>query len=81
MATQKFEITKHTLVPKHTILSEKEKKTLFEKYNISLNELPKILTTDAMAKPLKAKHGDIIKIIRQSETAGESVYYRGVLNA
>ena len=81
MATAKFEVTKHILVPKHVVVSEKEKKVLFEKYNITLRELPKILTTDPALKSLKVKAGDIIKIIRTSPTAGETMYYRGVINA
>ncbi|MBI5061576.1 MAG: DNA-directed RNA polymerase subunit H [Candidatus Aenigmarchaeota archaeon] len=82
MATpQKFNITTHELVPKHVILTEKEKKALLEKYNISVNELPKILVTDPIVKDIKAKTGDVIKITRKSHTAGESVYYRGVVNA
>ena len=79
--TIKFDVTKHILVPKHTIVSEKEKKQLFEKYNISHKELPKINSDDPAIKHLKAKQGDIIKITRKSATAGESVYYRGVTNA
>jgi DNA-directed RNA polymerase subunit H len=32
-----------------------------------------------MVKILGAKPGDVVKIIRNSETAGESVYYRIVI--
>lgn len=81
MATDKFDITKHILVPKHTLVSEKEKKQLFEKYNISIKELPKILADDPAVKHLKPKQGDIIKVVRNSPTSGETVYYRGVINA
>lgn len=81
MATDKFDITKHILVPKHTLVSEKEKKQLFEKYNISIKELPKILADDPAVKHLKPKQGDIIKVVRKSPTSGETVYYRGVINA
>ena len=79
--TTKFDVTKHILVPKHTIVSEKEKKQLFEKYSITQRELPKIFAEDPAIKHLKAKQGDIIKVTRKSATAGESVYYRGVTNA
>ncbi|MBS3121703.1 DNA-directed RNA polymerase subunit H [Candidatus Woesearchaeota archaeon] len=81
MAADKFDITKHSLVPKHTLVSEKEKKQLFEKYNISIKELPKILADDPAVKHLKPKQGDIIKVVRKSPTSGETVYYRGVINA
>ena len=70
--------TKHVLVPKHAKLSEKEKEELFKKYNISLKEIPKILKSDPAIATLDVKIGEVIKIIRKSQTAGESVFYRGV---
>lgn len=81
MATINYDVSKHVLVPKHTIVSEKEKKQVLEKFNVDFNQLPKILATDSAIKHLKPKHGDIIKVARRSRTAGESVYYRGVVNA
>ena len=74
------DITKHILVPKHTVLSDKEKKETLEKYHVSLAELPKIPKNDAAIKHLNAKIGDIIKILRNSHTAGESVFYRVVVS-
>ena len=74
----KFDPTKHELVPKHGVLSEKEKKQLVEKYSIGLKEVPKILVKDPAIQNLKVKEGDIIKITRISPTAGEAVYYRRV---
>jgi DNA-directed RNA polymerase I, II, and III subunit RPABC1 len=48
-----------------------------EKFMIkSKFQLPIILKTDAMAKYLGLKNGDIIKITRVSPTAGEYVVYR-----
>jgi DNA-directed RNA polymerase subunit H len=40
--------------------------------------LPKILKTDAAIRELDAKPGDVIKVVRVSPTAGESVFYRVV---
>ncbi len=79
MKKKKLLIKKHILIPKHIKLSEKEKKELFEKYGISLKELPKIKLDDPAIVSLKVKAGDVIKIIRQSPTAGESMFYRGVI--
>ena len=70
----------HSLVPKHIKLNETEKKKLFEQYKISVRELPRIIQTDPAIASLNAKAGDVIKIIRRSETAGETAYYRGVVN-
>ncbi len=74
-----FDPAKHQLVPKHSKISEKEKKELLEKYNITFKELPKILITDPLVQRLKLEPGDVIKIERSSLTAGKTVYYRGVI--
>lgn len=79
MATKKVDITKHYLVPKHTKLSEKEKKELLEKYRITVKELPRIKKSDPAIEHLSPEIGDIIKIVHRSPTAGETVFYRGVV--
>ena len=48
-------------------------------YNIDLTALPKILSEDPALEKLSVKEGDVIKIERESETAGVSVYYRIVI--
>jgi DNA-directed RNA polymerase subunit H len=70
----------HILVPKHEKISDEEKKALFERYNISVRELPKIMINDAALAGMDVKVGDVIKITRKSSTAGFAVYYRGVTN-
>ena len=80
MKKQKFKVDKHILTPKHTKLGEREKAQLLEKYNVTSKELPKILKTDAAIKELDAKPGDIVKVTRRSPTAGESVFYRVVID-
>ncbi len=74
----KLIIKKHILIPKHVKLSVKEKEELFKKYNISLKELPKIMKDDTAIASLNVKEGDVIKIIRESPTAGKTEFYRGV---
>ena len=69
-------ITEHELVPKHILLSNKDKEELLKRYKIKENQLPKILTTDPVAKYLGLKKGDVVKIIRKSETAGKYITYR-----
>ena len=78
MAKKKFNVAEHELVPKHEKISEKEKKELFAQYNLSEKDLPKILVDDPAIQSLKVKEGDIIKISRKSETAGEAVFFRRV---
>lgn len=78
MAAKKFDIGKHVLVPKHSKLSEKDKQSMFERYGISVKELPRINSSDPAIADLDVKAGDVIKITRKSATAGESIFYRGV---
>jgi DNA-directed RNA polymerase subunit H len=78
--TKELDVSKHTLVPKHVKLSEKEKKDLFEQYVADLRDLPKIFKDDPAIKGTDIKEGDIIKILRKSLTAGEAVFYRRVVS-
>ncbi len=75
----KFEVSKHELVPKHSKLSEKETKELFEKYSIELHNLPRIFRNDPAIQDLDFKDGDIVKVSRKSPTAGETTFYRRVV--
>ncbi len=77
----KFNVKDHVLVPKHSKLSEAEKKVLFEKYSLDLRDLPKIFLSDPAIVELNVAEGDIVKIVRKSFTAGETVFYRRVVNA
>lgn len=71
---------KHNLIPKHTKISDSEKTELFNKYKINLRDLPKISLNDPAIAHLEPKVGDVIKIERDSETAGATEFYRGVIN-
>ena len=75
----KFDVTKHALVPKHAKVSEKEQKDLFEKYSIDLQNLPRMFRKDPAIMDIDLKEGDIIKVMRKSPTAGETVFYRRVV--
>ena len=70
----------HVLIPKHKKLSEKEKKDLLENYKITINELPSIKKNDTALIGMDVQAGDIIKIERESPTAGNTVFYRGVVD-
>ena len=71
-----FNITHHDLVPKHVILTEEEGKRILEEFQTTKSQLPKLLSTDPVAKYYGMKSGDICKIFRQSPMTGESIYYR-----
>ncbi|MBI5389271.1 DNA-directed RNA polymerase subunit H [Candidatus Woesearchaeota archaeon] len=72
------DLAKHYLVPKHSVLSDTEKAKILEHYRITPKELPKIAKKDAGIAHLEVKEGDVIKIVRNSPTAGKSVFYRVV---
>ncbi len=74
-----FNIFEHELVPKHEIVDEEERRWLLETFHVQEEQLPKIKDTDPAVKAIGAKPGDIVKIIRKSPTAGETVFYRYVI--
>lgn len=74
-----FNVTTHQLVCKHSKVTDTEKESLLQKYDIVQQDLPKIMLHDPAIKHLSSKAGDIVKIERESKTAGKSVYYREVI--
>ncbi len=75
-----FDILKHGLVSKHSKLGPEEKQDILKKYNLSLNQFPMILLSDAAIQNLKPEVGDIIEITRSSETNVQSQFYRVVVH-
>jgi DNA-directed RNA polymerase subunit H len=76
-----FKINDHHLVPKHELVTGEEASEVLKRYNSTPHQFPFILSTDPAAKEIGAKPGDFIKIIRRSETAGDGVYFRYVVEA
>lgn len=77
--TEGIDILSHELVPKHELLSKKEKEVLLDRLNATVKDIPKIFSDDPALRNLEVKKGDIIKITRQSQTAGHTLYYRAVV--
>lgn len=67
------------LVPKHEVLSTEDAEKILVRYNATREELPKIRRLDPALKGLKPEVGDVIRITRNSPTAGKSFYYRVVI--
>ncbi|MEJ2279212.1 MAG: DNA-directed RNA polymerase subunit H [Candidatus Lokiarchaeota archaeon] len=80
MTKKKIDVLQHQLVPKHVLLTKKETQELLDEYNIRFTDLPQIFEKDPVAIAIGAKEGDVIKIVRESETTvNESLYYRYVI--
>jgi DNA-directed RNA polymerase subunit H len=60
-------------------MGEDETKTLLSSYNITTEQLPKIYHDDPAVKAIDAKVDDIIRIVRESHTAGKAESYRLVI--
>ncbi len=74
-----MKITNHIFQPRHEILFKNEAQEVLKKYNTKPSQLPYIMLSDKGLEDLDVRPGDIIKITRKSPTAGESVYYRYVV--
>ena len=72
-------ITNHIYQPKHEILPKDKAEEILKKYNAKPSQLPYVMITDKALEDLDVRNGDIINITRKSPTAGESVYYRYVV--
>lgn len=69
-------IMKHERMPNFRVFSDKEKSQFLQKTDLDENQLPRIMSTDPVARYLGLRRGAILEIIRKSETAGLYVLYR-----
>ena len=71
-----FNVLEHKHVPRHEILSAAEAKEVLKRYSIRPEQLPRLSVIDPCSMAIGARPGDLIKITRDSEVAGEAVAYR-----
>lgn len=64
-------IPDHRIVPLQRICTLYEKKDLYAKYNLTGEKIPKMGLTDPMVNVLGAQKGDLIKVLRISESNPE----------
>jgi DNA-directed RNA polymerase subunit H (RpoH/RPB5) len=74
-----IDLVSHVAVPKHELLTDKDAEQVLQEYETKKREMPKIFITDPVAKYFNARLGQIFRIIRSSETSGQSAYYRLVI--
>ncbi|MCI7291680.1 DNA-directed RNA polymerase subunit H [Methanobrevibacter woesei] len=72
----KIDILEHMLVPKHEIMSDSEIEDELSDADFVKEDLPKIKIDDPVVKHIDAKVGDVLRITRDSPTAGEFITYR-----
>jgi DNA-directed RNA polymerase subunit H (RpoH/RPB5) len=76
-----FNVLNHQLVPACRVVSEEKKREIKRIQNIATDaQFPEISRFDAMAKALLMRPGQVCEIIRPSETAITSLYYRICVN-
>ena len=78
---EEVKVTDHDLVPRHEVLSEEGKKDVLARFNATEEQFPFLFSIDPVVRELKAKPGDMVKITRKSDTAGETTYYRFVVES
>lgn len=72
-----FNILKHRLVPKHSVLTNDEKIAIKQEYNITNDsKFPEISRFDPVATTIGLKPEQLCEITRPSKTAITSKYYR-----
>lgn len=66
----------HVIVPEHDVVPQDEIEDIESKFGVSRHQLPKIKAGDPAAKAIGARPGDVIRIIRESPTAGRHEVFR-----
>ena len=75
-----FNITTHEWVPTHIVLSKHEKETVCRRYRAREDQMPGLSARDPVARYYGLRRGQMVFVLRNSETACTAEYYRIVRN-
>ena len=75
-----FNVSKHTFVPKHRVLSKTELQEVLEKYNCTVKNLPTIKRDDPQAKYIGLRPKQVCEITVVNITSGTTTRYRLCVN-
>lgn len=75
-----LDLLEHVCSPQYEVLSPTEEKEFLERYHLTRRQMPKMFDTDKTAIYLYLKKKQIVRIIRNSELTGKSIYYRIVVH-
>ena len=81
----RFNIIMHELVPEHHLVPKEEEDEILKELGVDKEGLPKIKITDPAVRVLEEINGDrieegrLVKVVRNSHTAGRFVVYRAVI--
>ena len=68
MSELQYNPARHVSVPRHYICSAAKKAEVLEQYAVTPNQVPKVLSTDPIIRYYGAAKGQLIKIVRVSES-------------
>ena len=74
-----FNIFEHEFVSKHELLTSEEKQKFLDDRKVESYQLPRINATDPAIIAVGGRPGDIVRVIRRSQTAGKYVTYRYIV--
>jgi DNA-directed RNA polymerase subunit H len=74
-----FNIFEHDFVSKHELLTPEEKQKFLDDRKVISYQLPRINATDPAIIAVGGRPGDIVRVIRRSQTAGKYFTYRYIV--
>ncbi len=77
----RFNVLNHEFVPLHEIMSDEDAKEALDAIGVTKDQLPKIRANDPAVRVVAGTPGQVVRVTRNSPTAGRAVVYRLVVEA